>query len=80
MGMGKVVAAAGEGEGQVTTDRPATTPPVSITAPASSDTDCPCHDAERLRKLREGILRNATALAKAIDQVLAEIDKGQRAA
>ncbi len=37
-------------------------------------------DAERLRKLRDGLTRNTTALTRIIDAVLAECEEGEKAA
>ena len=36
---------------------------------------CTCPDAQKLRRLRDGLERNAMATVRIIDQVLAELDR-----
>ena len=48
---------------------------IAAPAPKVSQQESPaCPDPEKLRKLREGLLRNTTATVRIIDQILAELD------
>ncbi len=61
-------------------------PPLAPIAPCGKP-ECQCAkpgmvviDAERLRKLRDGLTRNTTALTRIIDAVLAECEEHDTAA